>query len=146
MTTTKQSFASDYLSKLGNSNHSAAPSEGTDFSATKGTDWEEVRLRRELNDLEELLKKAEDASKKRMSPDKKDDKIAMEKYEYEQLLQYKNSQLTKISLNGSSNGFDLKSIVQDIDLVESQVKNLESFLVSKKDELLKLREEVSNFS
>ncbi|GME80726.1 unnamed protein product [[Candida] boidinii] len=81
-----------------------------------------------------------------MSPDKKDDKIAMEKYEYEQLLQYKNSQLTKISLNGSSNGFDLKSIVQDIDLVESQVKNLESFLVSKKDELLKLREEVSNFS
>lgn len=67
-------------------------SSGTDFSETKGTDWEEVKLRRELEDLENLLKKAE-AEKNNKG---KDSKTSLLKYEFEQLYKYKEEQVKQM--------------------------------------------------
>ncbi|EGW31349.1 actin cytoskeleton-regulatory complex protein END3, partial [Spathaspora passalidarum NRRL Y-27907] len=57
----KRSFAESYLNKIGQG--SSIRERGTDFSATEGTDWEEVRLRRELADLEKLLDKVQTGAK-----------------------------------------------------------------------------------
>ena len=134
----KQSFASDYLSKLGSSSSSIV-SNGTDFSEIKGTDWEEVKLRRELEDLEKLLKKAETEKNNKG----KDSKVSLRKYEFEQLLKYKEEQVKqmKSSAGGAS---DLNSVMGNIESIEVQVSQLESFLQSKKDEFSELNKQIES--
>jgi hypothetical protein len=128
----KQSFASDYLNKLGSSSNSLV-SNGTDFTETKGTDWEEVRLRRELEDLVDLLQKAEGEKDKKGT----DSTLDMTKYEFAQLLKYKEEQVKQ--LNSQSGGAsNLTSVNSNIDSIQTQVSQLELFLQSKKDELTKL--------
>lgn len=130
---TKQSFASQYLNKLGSSKN-AIVSSGTDFTETEGTDWEEVKLRRELEDLEKLLTKAENEKNNKG----KDDKLSLVKYEFEQLLKYKEEQVKQLK-SGSS---DLSLVINNIGSVESQVNQLESFLESKKKEFSELNQQI----
>ncbi|KAH3668378.1 hypothetical protein OGAPHI_002132 [Ogataea philodendri] len=129
---TKQAFGESYLNKIGTGS-SKLVSNGTDFSSTEDTDWEEVKLRRELQDLEDLIKKAEDAKNNKGS----DEKLGIAKYEYENLLKYKESQVAQLGSEA-----DIGSIVANIDVVQSQVSQLESFLDQKRSELAGLRQEV----
>lgn len=132
----KQSFASDYLNKLGSSSNTLV-SNGTDFTETKGTDWEEVKLRRELEDLENLLQKAE-AEKNGKT---KNSTLDLTKYEYEQLLKYKEEQVKQLS-SQSGGGSSLNSVISNIDSIQMQVNQLELFLQSKKDELTQLNRQI----
>lgn len=134
----KQSFASDYLNKLGTSS-TAIVSSGTDFSETKGTDWEEVKLRRELEDLENLLKKAE-AEKNNKG---KDSKTSLLKYEFEQLYKYKEEQVKQMKSQAGGVS-DLSSVISNIGSIEVQVNQLEAFLQSKKDEFSELNRQIES--
>lgn len=130
-------FASDYLSKIGQNN--SINESGTDFSSTEGTDWEEVRLRRELANLEELLHKASNESK---SNEKDNNELTIVKHEFEQLLKYKELELEKATKGGDSSK-DLSGVKNDIDLIESQVETLQGFLQEKEQELANLQQEIS---
>ncbi|ODV76787.1 uncharacterized protein CANTADRAFT_333545 [Suhomyces tanzawaensis NRRL Y-17324] len=128
-------FASNYLTKIGQ----ATNEKGTDFSATEGTDWEEVRLRRELTELENLLEKVEKGSK---YYEEEDQKNSLVKYELEQLLKYKEGLLNKSKSRG--NDKDLDDVKNDIELIESQVSTLEEFLTQKNQELAQIQEEIGS--
>lgn len=123
-------FANDYLNKIGST---TIKDNGTDFSATEGTDWEIVRLRRELANLEDLLNK----TTKETEPSK-DNSIV--KHELELLLNYKEN---KINSGGEK---DLTDVKNDIEVIETQVSTLEEFLKLKQQELSVLQEEISQLS
>lgn len=125
-------FASEYLNKIGNS--TTTRGNGTDFSATEGTDWEEVRLRRELQDLEELLEKATKESSS------SNNEASIIKHELELLLSYKETKLNEIQKSDSK---DLSAYKSDVELIESQVTMLQEFLTRKENELKMLKEEIS---
>lgn len=128
--TSSKLFASNYLNQIGQAN---VAERGTDFSATEGTDWEEVRLRRELADLESLLSKAQSGEKADTSQSQ------LLKYEFEQLLKYKQAKL-------AAGAEDVGDVKNDIDLIETQVGTLEEFLANKQAELAKLEAEISSFA
>lgn len=116
----KKGFANDYLSKIGQSSNTR----GTDFSATEGTDWEEVRLRRELADLEQLLEKV---NKEGGDENTKDE--ALVEYEFEELLKHKQRGGEEV---------DLRGVKGDLDLIETQVEQLRGWLGEKQNELKSL--------
>lgn len=133
----KKSFASNYLNKIGQSTYKTND-KGTDFSATEGTDWEEVRLRRELVNLEELLAKVQDKPK-----DSSILPLQMLKYEFEQLLRYKQDKLKSVN-EDASNTKDLGDVTNDVELIETQVATLEEFLTSKQQELSQISQQISS--
>ncbi|GMG21674.1 unnamed protein product [Ambrosiozyma monospora] len=124
---TKKSFGEGYLNKLGTSKSNLVKS-GTDFSATKGTEWEEVQLKRELQDLEDLIKKAEYEKSNKGN----DDRLGLVKYEFEQLLKYKESQAQELSKHKNA---DFASILGNVEMIESQISQLELFLQKKNKDL-----------
>lgn len=130
--TDKKAFGTSYLNKIGQGHQ---PERGTDFSVTEGTDWELVRLKRELANLEDLLQKAQTESEP-------DGQLAVEKFEFEQLLKYKQEKLENLKEVPSSDK-DLADVKNDVELISTQVHTLEEFLVTKETELAKLREELA---
>ncbi|KAG7661858.1 END3 [[Candida] subhashii] len=132
----KRSFAENYLSTIGQG--SAIRNKGTDFSSTEGTDWEEVRLRRELADLEKLLDKVQSGAH---SSQKENEDNMLIKYEFEQLLKYKQDKLNSGMANGR-NADDLTQVQTDVQDIQNQVYSLEQFLDSKKQELRQLNQQI----
>lgn len=124
----KKAFGETYLQTVGRN----TTDHGTDFSATEGTDWEEVRLRRELANLEDQLAKAS----KEVSTGNSDE-MALTKHEFEQLLKYKEGQLT------AKPQTNLADVRGDVELIEAQVQELEQFLSRKQAEVRKLDEEIA---
>ncbi|CAI5758484.1 unnamed protein product [Candida verbasci] len=129
----KRSFAENYLNKIGQGSRN---NKGTDFSATEGTDWEEVRLRRELQDLETLLEKVQNNSKSSEKESTNNDLIT---YEFEQLLKYKTEKLNEPKSQRPTN---LSNVKSDIDDIQNQVNTLEEFLSTRNQELSKLNKEI----
>ncbi|QRG36776.1 actin cytoskeleton-regulatory complex protein END3 [Candidozyma auris] len=141
----KKSFGTSYLNKIGQANNTDRE-KGTDFSATEGTDWEEVRLRRELANLEDLLEKAKQESKSGgKSSDNNTSDSALLKHEFEQLLKYKQNKLNAAQSVPNSDK-DLTDVKNDIELIGSQVQVLEEFLAGKENELAKLQQELSSLT
>ncbi|GBL48481.1 endocytosis defective-related protein [Candidozyma auris] len=141
----KKSFGTSYLNKIGQANNTDRE-KGTDFSATEGTDWEEVRLRRELANLEDLLEKAKQESKSGgKSSDNTTSDSALLKHEFEQLLKYKQNKLNAAQSVPNSDK-DLTDVKNDIELIGSQVQVLEEFLAGKENELTKLQQELSSLT
>lgn len=141
----KKSFGTSYLNKIGQANNTDRE-KGTDFSATEGTDWEEVRLRRELANLEDLLEKAKQESKSGgKSSDNNTSDLALLKHEFEQLLKYKQNKLNAAQSVPNSDK-DLTDVKNDIELIGSQVQVLEEFLAGKENELAKLQQELSSLT
>ena len=137
----KKEFGNSYLSKIGlNTNNVAGNgNSGTDFSSTKETDWEEVRLKRELANLEEKLSKAQALTSK----DSNDEELLLIKHEFDQLLKYKQGKLQSLK-NGSSGGNkDLTDVSVEIEEIETQADTLKSFLESKRKELADLKKELA---
>lgn len=130
----KKSFGTNYLNKIGQSHQ---PDRGTDFTVTEGTDWEEVRLRRELEDLEKLLDKTTQELK---NTTKQLDELALLRHEFEQLLKYKQDALAALRLAPSDK--DFADVKNDVALIESQVQALQEFLAEKEAELRLLQAQV----
>jgi hypothetical protein len=121
----KAKFGESYLSRMGVGS-SYRPT-GTDFSSTKTTeDWEEVRLKKQLQELETKIEKVEKASEKRQGG-RRDTKPALVKRELEQLLDYKRKELRELeSGEGRSQvGKGLKGVEGEIAEVKEQVEGLE---------------------
>ncbi|KAK5239634.1 endocytosis defective- protein, partial [Cryomyces antarcticus] len=89
----KAKFGDTYLSRLGVGDRAAYRPKGTDFSQTRTTeDWEEVRLKKQLKELEDKIDKVEKAAaaKRTASGGRRDtSKPALVKRELEQLLDWK---------------------------------------------------------
>jgi len=139
----KAKFGEQYLTRLG---HSGFKTAGTDFSTEKTEDWEEVRLRRQLQDLEEKIQKVE-ADVERKKGGKRDSKPALVKRELEQLLDYKRKQLRDLeegNNKGAGGGSNLKSISDDLQTIREQVDGLESHLRSRQSVLEQLRREIED--
>lgn len=126
----KKAFGTNYLNKMGHTQQER----GTDFSATEGTDWEEVRLRRELQSLESLLEKAQ---KETSAPNESQ----MLRHEFEQLLKYKQDLLSTAQAQGGEK--DLGDVRNDVELIGAQVQTLEGVLAGKEEELRRLQSELA---
>lgn len=147
--TPKKTFGESYLSRLGLGGRSKGyDSKGTDFSSTKNTDWEEARLKRKLQDLEEHIKKAEESSERRKKglEDYGSSKSALIKRELEQLLDYKEKQLQQLKNNElGEKGIDLTSTQEEIDEITMQVKALQDHQQKKQQELDDLKMKVKAY-
>ncbi|KUJ16803.1 endocytosis and cytoskeletal organization protein [Mollisia scopiformis] len=142
----KAKFGDTYLSRMGMGGKSSYRPAGTDFSATKTTeDWEEVRLKKQLSELEAKIEKVEAASASR-SGGKRDTKPALVKRELEQLLDYKRRELRDLeSGEGNSKvGASLKGVADEIATVKEQVDGLEAHLRSRQQVLAELQQDIEN--
>lgn len=147
-TSKKDAFGESYLTRLGLSGRSSGyNSTGTDFSATKDTDWEEVRLKRQLADLDSLIEKAEKSSNRRKKglEDYGSSKSALVKRELEQLLDYKEKQLKQLRSGSSGDSSDYASIAETIDMLAQQVESLQQHHNRKVKELEELKREVNAY-
>jgi hypothetical protein len=142
----KAKFGDTYLGRLGVGGKSSYRPAGTDFSTTKTTeDWEEVRLKKQLSELEAKIDKVEAASAGRQGG-KRDTKPALVKRELEQLLDYKRSELRQLEQGeGKSKvGASLKGVQEEIGMVKEQIDGLEAHLRSRVSVLEGLRQEIDN--
>ena len=139
----KAKFGDQYLTRLGRSGFKSA---GTDFSgAQTDAEWEEVRLRKQLAELDEKIAKVE-AGVERRKGGKRDSKPALVKRELEQLLDYKRKQLRDLEEgNGAAKaGGGLKGVGEDLQTVREQVDGLEAHLRARNDVLEQLRREIED--
>ncbi len=128
----KAKFGEQYLTRLGRSGFQGR---GTDFSTQKTDDWEEVRLKRQLQELEAKMERVEAEVARRPggggSSGKRESRPALIKREFEQLLDYKRLALRKLEEGGDGKGGGgggLKGVSDDLQTVREQVEGLESHL------------------
>lgn len=140
----KAKFGDQYLTRLGRTGVKAT---GTDFSNAKSQDaeWEEVRLKKQLAELDEKMRRVEEEAERRKGG-KRDSKPALVKRELEQLLDYKRKELRDLEEgNGKAKtGASLKGVQEDLDTVKEQVAGLETHLRSRKEVLEQLRREIED--
>lgn len=143
----KAKFGDQYLTRLG---RSGFKSTGTDFSTEKTDDWEEVRLKKQLADLEAKVEKLEAQAEIRSTGKREQSsKPALVKRELEQLLDYKRKQLRDLEegggkAGGGGGGSSLRGIQEDLQTVKEQVDGLESHLRSRESVLDQLRREIED--
>jgi hypothetical protein len=138
----KAKFGDQYLTRLGRSGFKTA---GTDFSTEKTEDWEEVRLKRQLQDLDDKMRKVEEIAERRKGG-KRDTKPALVKKELDQLMDYKRRELRDLEegKGKSAVGGNLKSISDDLETVREQVDGLEAHLRSREQILEQLQREIED--
>ena len=148
----KAKFGDTYLSRLGvGGGATGKPSRGTDFSRTRATteDWEEVRLKKQLAELESKIEKAESQTLRRRANSQYGDRQneqsrpGLIRRELEQLLDYKRRQLHDLE-DGKGHGgagAKLQEVTAEIETVREQVDGLEKHLRTRQDLLEVLRRE-----
>lgn len=149
----KAKFGETYLSRLGVGGKSSYAHAGTDFSGTNtDSEWEEVRLKRQLKELESKIESVETATSKKgkrgSGTRRREDesKPALVKRELESLLDYKRRELRNLE-NGDENskgsgGF--KGIEDEIKSVKELIDGLEAHWQNREATLQDLRREVEN--
>jgi len=142
----KAKFGDSYLSRLGVTERKPR---GTDFggATSKDAEWEEVRLKKQLKDIEDRIAKVEEGAKKRRERaggKPGDSKPALVKRELEQLLDYKRRELKDFELGEgkAKTGASLKSIADEIAMVKEQVDGLQEHLNKREKALQDLRNQV----
>jgi chromosome segregation ATPase len=145
-TNRKAKFGDAYLSRIGRGGGYTRTT-GTDFSNTKATteDWEEVRLKKQLSELEAKIDKIEaQATSGRSGGRRADSRPALIKRELEQLLDYKRRELRDLETGASSaKSGGVNGAREEIDTVKQQVNGLESHLATREQELEDLRRQVA---
>ncbi|KOS18074.1 Actin cytoskeleton-regulatory complex protein end-3 [Escovopsis weberi] len=136
----KAKFGDQYLTRLGRSGFKTA---GTDFSTEKTEDWEEVRLKRQLQDLEDKMRKVEEIAERRKGG-KRDSKPALVKKELDQLLDYKRRELRELEQGSGKSAAvgSLKVVAEDLETVKEQVEGVEAHLRSRQQILDQLQREL----
>ena len=94
--------------------------EGTDFSSIEGKDWEKIRLKQELEQLDKEYEKVSNETEKILKPSH----LNIVREQFQQLLNYRQNLL----INGKTTSADLSSFKDDLEIVEEQVTNLEGYL------------------
>ena len=143
----KARFGDTYLSRLGVGGKSSYAPAGTDFSSTKQSeDWEEVRLKKQLAELESKIEAVEAAAAKRSGARREQSKPALVKRELEQLLDYKRKELreTEMGEGRSKVGAGLKGVADEIAMVKEQVEGLEAHLRRREEALEELKREIDD--
>jgi len=142
----KAKFGDQYLTRLG---RSGFKTQGTDFSTAKTEDWEEVRLKRHLAELDDKMARIEEQANIRAgrgAHGSRDSKPALVKRELEQLLDYKRKEARELE-EGSGKvkaGGDLKAVREDLSTVQEQIDGLEAHLSSRIKVLDQLRREIED--
>lgn len=147
----KAKFGDTYLSRLGVGGQNSYQPSGTDFSTTRTTeDWEEVRLKRQLQDLEAKI----DTIESRAAPKggrgsrrrEEQSKPALVKRELELLLDYKRKDLRDLE-NGegrSKVGERLKGVEHEIKGVREMIEGLETHWKSREGVLEDLKRQIED--
>jgi actin cytoskeleton-regulatory complex protein END3 len=144
----KAKFGDAYLTRMGIGDRGAyGKAKGTDFSNSRTTeDWEEVRLKKQLKELEDKIARVEEQSRKGAKGSRREDtsKPALVKRELEQLLDYKRRQLREIEDGTGSvkEGGTLKGVREDIETVREQVNGLEQHWKERENVLGEVRREI----
>jgi Ca2+-binding EF-hand superfamily protein len=140
----KAKFGDSYLSRLGVGERQV---KGTDFSSTpRDAEWEEVRLKKQLRELEEKMAKVEQAAQKRRDRGgrREDSRPALVKRELEQMLDYKRRELRGLE-NGDSKaqtGNVSQNFNDEIAMVKEQVDGLQDHLRKREAALQELRDQI----
>lgn len=115
------------------------------MTANIDAEWDEVRLKRQLQELEEKIARVE-ADVERKKGGKRDSRPALVKRELEQLLDYKRKELRELEegTGKSKVGSSLKGIQEDLQTVREQVEGLESHLSSRNQVLEQLQREIED--
>jgi len=140
----KAKFGDSYLSRLGVGERKP---KGTDFSSTsRDGEWEEVRLKKQLREIEDKMGKVEEAAKRRRDRGgrRDDSRPALVKRELEQLLDYKRRELKDLELGEgkAKTGQGLKQFQDEIEMVREQVDGLQEHLRKREAVLQGLREQI----
>ncbi|KAF1923297.1 cytoskeletal adaptor protein saga [Didymella exigua CBS 183.55] len=143
----KQKFGDAYLTRLGvgdRANSYGARARGTDFGGRTTEDWEEVRLKKQLKELEAKMALVEADAQSRRHGRSKDSTPALVKRELESLLDYKRTQLKDLDNDEGGAVKGLSGIRDEIDTVKEQVEGLEGHLQRRRDVLEDLRRQVED--
>lgn len=141
----KAKFGDSYLSRLGVGERKPR---GTDFSNTpRDGEWEEVRLKKQLKEIEEKMAKVEEAAQRRRERGgrREDSRPALVKRELEQLLEYKRREMREME-NGEKvkAGQGLKNAADEIAVVKEQVDGLQEHLRKRESVLQGLRDQIES--
>ena len=140
----KAKFGDSYLSRLGVGERKP---KGTDFSSTpRDAEWEEVRLKKQLKEIEDKMAKVEESAKRRRDRGgrREDSRPALVKRELEGMLDYKRRELKDLEMGeGKAKvGQGLKGVGEEIAMVKEQVDGLEAHLRKREEMLTGLREQI----
>lgn len=146
----KAKFGEAYLSRLGVGGKNSYAPAGTDFSSTSTSDdWEEVRLQRELKELETKISTIESSAKKKGARGGRrsredESKPALVKRELESLLEYKRKELRELEQGEgrSREGQGLQGVQGEIQGVKELVEGLEKHWRDREAILEGLRREI----
>jgi len=120
---------------------------GTDFSSVKDTDWEKVRLQRELATLNEKIESAEaEARSRRLGKGKNpSNKSALVKRELEQMLDFKRRELRRLKDGGDiERGGNLDGIRNEIQGFKEQIEAMAGHLSKREEELKNLQRSIES--
>ncbi|KAI2621506.1 actin cytoskeleton-regulatory complex protein [Hypomontagnella submonticulosa] len=140
----KAKFGDQYLTRLG---RGAFKATGTDFSGAQSDEqWEEVRLKKQLSELEDKIARVEADATARRGGGKRDTKPALVKRELEQLLDYKRRELRELEegQGKAKTGSSLRGVAEDLKTVREQIDGLEAHLAGRMQTLEQLRREIDD--
>ncbi|KAF1838873.1 cytoskeletal adaptor protein saga [Decorospora gaudefroyi] len=139
----KAKFGDAYLTRLGVGDRAANyGARGTDFGGRTTEDWEEVRLKKQLRELEQKISDVEKEAENRRHGRSKDSKPALVKRELELLLDYKRNVLRDLDSDEGGAVKGLGGIRDEIETVREQVEGLQGHLESRKGVLDELRRQI----